>query len=370
MAQELETRTAEFAVIVPTFNEADNVEELIQRLESCLEGENWEVVFVDDDSRDGTVDRLRQIARHKRHVRCLHRIGRRGLASACAEGVMSTSAPYIAVMDADGQHDETILPKMLEVLRSGDADLVIGSRYMSGGSIGTWDASRARISRLASQLSRAVIKQDLTDPMSGFFAIRREAFESSVRKLSNIGFKVLVDVIASSPQPLRVKETPYEFRNRRAGESKLDSQAVWDYLMLLADKLIGHLVPVRFVAFSLVGAMGVFVHFGVLATLYRLVHLPFAVGQAAATLAAITGNFTLNNLLTFRDLRLKGWAWVKGWMFFMLVCSLGALANVGIASYLFTRETAWPLAAVCGIVVGSIWNYAVAAKYTWAGKKR
>jgi dolichol-phosphate mannosyltransferase len=247
---------------------------------------------------------------------------------------------------------------------------VVGSRYTEGGGVGGWNASRAKLSRFATRLSRVVIKQDLSDPMSGFFALRREALELAVRDLSNIGFKILLDLIASSPHPLRLRETPYTFRNRHAGESKLDNQAMWGYVMLLADKLIGHIVPVRLVAFSLVGTVGVLVHFAVLSMLFGVMSIPFRFSQAAATIAAMAGNFALNNALTYRDMRLKGWQWFKGLVSFGLSCSLGALANVGIASYLFRRHTFWAFAALAGIVVGAVWNYAVTAFYTWSKEGR
>ncbi len=356
---------AELTVVVPTFNERDNIAEVVSRLERCLQGRAWEVIFVDDDSADGTATHVREISRHDSRVRCLQRIGRRGLSSACVEGMLASSAPYLAVIDGDCQHDESVLPRMLEFLERGEADVVVGTRYSAGGGIGSWDASRAKMSRFATLLSRTVIKHDLSDPMSGFFALRREVLESSVRDLSSIGFKILLDVIASSPEPLRVKEVPYEFRNRHAGESKLDSQAVWDYFMLLADKLIGGVVPVRFVSFALIGAVGVFVHFAVLTALFRLASQSFTVSQAGAAAVAMVSNFTLNNALTYRDMRLKGWRWVMGLISFTLTCSLGALANVGVASYLFKRNAMWAFSALVGIVVGAVWNYAMTASYTW-----
>ncbi len=366
---QIASQVAEFSVIVPTFNERDNILEVVERLEACLRDEDWEVIFVDDDSPDGTGDRIREIARQNRHVRCLQRIGRRGLSSACVEGMMASSAPYLAVMDADCQHDETLLPRMLEVLRSGQCDVVVGSRYVEGGGIGSWDESRAKMSRLATRLSRAVIKQELSDPMSGFFGLRREALELTVHSLSNLGFKILLDLIASSSRPLRLSEIPYQFRNRHAGESKLDSQAAWEYVMLLADKLVGHLVPVRFVGFALVGMVGVGIHFAVLTVLFGALSLSFTISQTAATLAAMTSNFALNNALTYRDRRLKGWGWLKGWVLFLLACSLGTLANIGIAAYLFGHNTVWALSALAGIVVGAVWNYALTATYTWTKPK-
>jgi len=206
--------------------------------------------------------------------------------------------------------------------------------------------------------------------MSGFFMLRREALEQSVHKLSGVGFKILVDLFASSPRPLSFAELPYEFRSRMAGESKLDTQAAWDYGMLLLDKLIGHIIPVRFVAFSLVGVVGIFVHLGVLGLLFKHLGTDFVASQAVATLAAMTSNFALNNALTYRDRRLTGWRWLRGWLSFSLACSVGAIANVGIASYLFGQDAMWIMAALAGILVGAVWNYAVTMVYTWGKSTR
>jgi len=364
-AMSTDMAVAELAVIVPTFNERENVTELVSRLDQCLRGKAWEVIFVDDDSTDGTAARVREIARQDPRVRCLQRIGRRGLSSACVEGMLATSAPYLAIIDGDCQHDETVLPRMFEILKDGEADVVVGSRYTSGGGIGSWNASRARMSRVATRLSRAVIKNDLSDPMSGFFAMRREVLERAVRDLSSVGFKILLDIIASSPEPPRVKEVPYEFRDRHAGESKMDGQAVWGYLMLLADKFVGGIVPARFISFALIGSVGVVVHLSVLAILFRVMSLPFMVSQAGAAAIAMTSNFTLNNALTYRDMRLRGRLWITGLFSFMLACSFGALANVGTASFLFKRHTFWVVSALAGIVVGTVWNYAMTATYIW-----
>lgn len=361
-----EARAAELTVVVPTFNERDNIPEVITRLKECLCEDTWEVIFVDDDSPDGTAARVRDFAKMDSRVRCIQRIGRRGLSSACIEGMLASSAPYIAIMDADCQHDETVLPAMLELLRGGRADLVVGTRYAAGGGIGTWEASRAKMSRFATSLSRTVIAHDLSDPMSGFFALRREVLDPAVRKLSSIGFKVLLDLIASSPTPLRIEEVPYNFRTRHAGESKLDNQAIWSYLMMLADKFCGGVVPARFLSFAVIGAIGVLVHFAVLSALFRTMSLPFTYCQATAAAVAMASNFTLNNALTYRDMRLRGWRWLKGLVSFTLTCSLGALANVGVASYLFKHNTLWQLSALSGIVVGAVWNYAMTATYIWA----
>jgi dolichol-phosphate mannosyltransferase len=357
--------TAELSVIVPTFNERDNVSEVVSRLDRSLQGEAWEVIFVDDDSPDGTAARIREIAQLDPRVRCIQRIGRRGLSSACVEGMLSSSSPYLAVIDGDCQHDESLLPSMLDLLREGETDVVVGSRYMNGGGIGSWDTSRAKMSQFATSLSRRVIKHDLSDPMSGFFAVRRETMESAVRGLSSVGFKILLDMVASSSGTVRLKEIPYEFRNRHAGESKLDSQAMWSYLMLLADKALKGVIPVQFVGFALVGVFGILVHFAILTTMFRVMLLSFATSQAVAVVIAMASNFALNNALTFRDKRLSGWRWVKGLVSFVLTCSIGAFANVGVASYLFKQHIVWGLSALAGIIVGAVWNYAMTATYIW-----
>jgi len=360
----------ELSIIVPTFNERGNVTEVVQRISRCLLQLSWEVIFVDDDSPDGTADLVREIAAQDSRVRCVQRIGRRGLSSACIEGMLGTSAPYLAVIDADLQHDERLLPRMLETLKQGDVDIVVASRYAAGGDIGDWDASRARISRLATRLSRVLVPAELTDPMSGFFMMRRSVLTASVRKLSAIGFKILTDVFASSPQPLRFRELSYHFRQRNSGESKLDSVIAWDYAMLLLDKSIGRLVPVRFLAFSIVGTLGVAVHFAVLTVLLQWLHRTFVESQATATLFAMTFNFAVNNVLTYRDMRLHGAKWLRGWLSFVLACSIGGLANVGLASSLYRSDHEWVPAAIAGILVGAVWNYVATRIFTWGRKRR
>lgn len=360
-------QAAELAVIIPTFQEVANVTELVRRLQVCLAGQRWEAVFVDDDSTDSTAALIRDLAQTHPNVRCIQRIGRRGLSSACVEGVLSTSAPYVAIMDADLQHDETLLPPMLQRLQSeADLDIVIGSRHVEGGSLGDWDGQRATISRWATRLSHLVLPRTLRDPMSGFFMVRRTVFMDAVRRLSSFGFKLLVDLFASSPRPLRFLELPYRFRARHAGESKLDSQVAWDYLMLLADKVIGRWIPVRFLSFALIGSAGVLVHLAILTLALQFASLKFQAAQTIATFGAMAFNYTTNNRMTYRDRRRKGWRWWSGLLSFIVLCSLGAIANVGMASYLFDQQHHhWVASALSGILVGAVWNYAITSAYTW-----
>jgi len=365
-AQHARGSACEIAVIAPTFNERDNVAELIRLLDTALAGRAWEIVFVDDDSTDGTPEELLAAARADNRVRILRRIGRRGLSTAVVEGVLSTSAPIVAVMDADLQHDERVLPDMIARLEQGDCDIVVGSRYVEGGGVGDWSAQRLSFSRFATQLSRLVVKADLSDPMSGFFLIRREAFDGAVRRLSGQGFKILLDLMASAPAPLRVAETPYTFRNRVHGESKLDSAVLWDFAALLLDKLVGRFVPVRFVMFVFVGGLGVVVHFAVLSLLFQAMSQGFMISQTIAAVVAMTFNFFVNNALTYRDRRLRGAGQLaRGLLSFYAVCSVGLVANIGIANFLFEGAYAWWLSGIAGILVGAVWNYAASAVFTW-----
>jgi dolichol-phosphate mannosyltransferase len=355
----------DLSVVIPTFNERDNIEPLIDSIKAALDGIHWEAIFVDDNSPDGTFERIREFAAYDHRIRVIKRIGRRGLSSACVEGMLSSSARYFAVIDADLQHDERLLPVMMEELKKAEVDIVVASRYADGGDIGDWHETRARMSAFAIRLSRVLVPRELTDPMSGFFMMHRAVFERAVHKLSGIGFKILADLFASSPEPLKFKELPFKFRTRTAGESKLDSVTGWDYGMLLLDKLVGHVIPVRFVAFSIVGAIGVAVHFAVLTIALRLLHTQFVTSQGIAALCTMIFNFALNNVLTYRDSRLRGIKWLRGCASFVLACSIGGFMNLGVSKIVFESQHTVYLAALAGIFVGAIWNYAVTSLLTW-----
>ena len=375
----------ELTVIAPSFNEAENVVPLIEKLTDALDGVHWEVIFVDDDSPDGTSERVREQARLNSRVRCVQRLGRRGLTSACAEAVLASSAPYVAIIDADLQHDETLLPKMLAVLKSGEAEIVIGSRYTEKKLSEGFTRFRQFTSFIATRLAQTILHANLTDPVSGFFMAKREVFEGSIRNLSGIGNKILVDTFASSNRRLKFRDLPYTFRARQHGESKLDTLTVWEYLVLLADKVFGRFIPVRLILFSLVGASGVVVHFAVfwtallsgLAASYSPdAATRFIFAQALATLVAATSNFFLNNILTYRDKRLRGLAIVTGLLSFLAISSVGAVVSVSFAGQVLAwfpeamRQGKYVLsfAALSGIAVSTILNFSATAIFTWRKK--
>lgn len=358
----------EVSVIVPAFNEVSNVELVVAAVSTAMGNMRWEVIFVDDNSPDGTAARVRELAQTDARVRIVQRHGRRGLSSACVEGILSSAAPFIAVMDCDLQHDEALLPKMLSVLKNGKTDLVIGSRYVTGGSFGEWTRGRANASRLATRMATMLTRTPISDPMSGFFMMTRTAFERSLPQLSSVGFKILLDITASAPAPLRILELPYTFRTRQHGESKLDALVLWEYFQLILDKAFGRVIPVRFISFALVGTIGLVIHFAFLSLLYIVLLQPFAVAQTVATIVAISCNFFLNNLLTYRDQRLKGPALLRGWITFNLVCATGAAANVGVADWLFEHRYFWVASAIAGVLVSVVWNYAMSSVFTWRRK--
>ncbi len=355
-------------VVVPVFNEAANVAALVERLDAVLGAKGWEVLFVDDDSPDGTASVARALALRDARVRVIQRIGRRGLSSACIEGMCATAAPLVAVIDGDLQHDETLLPHMAAMLEGDPTlDLVVGSRFAPGGGTGEWDRDRLAKSAFATRLSRRVLKAELSDPMSGFFMIRSDIVRALVPHLSAIGFKLLLDILTASDRRLRFAELPYVFRNRAAGISKLDSVVALEYLIALYDRMFGKWVPVRFALFASVGAAGAVVHLAVLAALFHAAGLMFVPATIAATLAAMTFNFWLNNRLTYRDRRLRGaGALLRGWLSFCAVCSAGAVANVGVAGFTFeVWRGGWAGSALLGILVAAVWNFALSSRFTW-----
>ncbi|WP_428681659.1 glycosyltransferase [Reyranella sp.] len=353
------------SIVVPTFNESQNLPRLVGLLDRAMGEIPWEVVFVDDDSPDGTWQVAKQLAREDARVRCIRRVGRRGLAGACIEGALSCAAPYVAVMDADLQHDETVLPAMVAKLRSDEAEIVIGSRFVGDGSSGDgFSAGRAFASRIATRLAALLIGRRVSDPMSGFFAVKREVFEAVAPRLVPSGFKILVDILASTRGKVRIAEVGYRFRSRQEGRSKFDARAILDFLGLLLHRVTGGTVPVRFLFFTIVGTTGIAIHLIAL-RVGLLAGFSFDTAQSMATVAAMTSNFHVNNLLTYSDMKLRGTAALAGLLKFYIVCGVGALANIGVASWLFDSNESWWIAGIAGVVVGATFNYTMSSIIVW-----
>jgi dolichol-phosphate mannosyltransferase len=356
----------ELTVVVPAFRERENIVPLLAALKEALEGLDWETIVVVDDAFDGTEEVVREQAQRDGRVRCVHRIGRRGLASACIEGMLASSAPYLAVIDADLQHDETLVPRLLATAKAEKADVVVASRYMEGGSTGELAADRVRVSRLASALSRVLCK-GLTDPMSGFFVVRRAFLERVMRRLYGRGFKILLDLIAAAHGEVRISELPYRMRSRQHGESKLGARVIAEFFMLILYHLTGRLLPARFFLFSAVGVTGLAVHFAVLTAMFRATDGAFLASQALATAAAMTSNFFFNNIFTYGDQRLRGRRLWRGLVSFYVACGIGAVINIAVAEWLYLHSAAYWAAGMTGAVVAAIWNFFTTASFTWGG---
>lgn len=355
----------ELTLVVPTFNESANIPVLIERVRRVLAGVAWEVIVVDDNSPDDTAAVVRAIGAADDRVRCIRRVGRRGLSGALLEGMMASQARYVASIDADLQHDETLLYGMLDRLRQGDVDLVVASRYVPGGDAGVFTASRALASRWSSLLAQKLLGVTLTDPMSGFFMLRRDVVERLAPDLSSQGFKLLLDIVATAGGRLRTAELPYVFRDRLHGQSKLDMRVALDYAALVIAKLTNDAVSLRFLLFCFVGSTGVAVHMAALALALAAGTASFTIAQTIATLVAITWNFLLNNSLTYRDQRLTGWRAVAGLARFQAICAVGAISNVGAATWIYDYGPKWWIAGLGGAAMGAVWNYVVSAAFVW-----
>jgi dolichol-phosphate mannosyltransferase len=365
LGEALASARLELAVVVPTFNERSNIPVLLDRLAAVLSGIAYEVIIVDDDSPDETWATVRGIATHQRRVRVIRRVGRRGLASACLEGMMATAAPYIAVMDGDLQHDETILPRMLTAAMTDHLDVVVATRNAAGASMGEFARDRVRLSNLGLKLSHLILHAEVSDPMSGFFLVDRGFIDEVIYDTSGIGFKILLDLLASAKRPVKIAEVPYTFRTREHGESKLDLAVSLEYLYLLLDKLIGQIVPLRFALFALIGAAGVLLHLGTLGILYVQGGATFRLAQIVATGVTMTFNFLLNNLITYRDAQLRGAKLLFGLFTFYFACSLGAAINLSVSEQLLRGGLPWLIAGFAGLVLSSVWNYGVTSVITW-----
>lgn len=356
----------ELSIILPAYNEARNIPLIVDMIADAMGDIPYEIIVVDDDSPDGTAAVTRSIAREKPYVRCVHRINRRGLSGACIEGMMAANAPVVAVMDADMQHDETRLPVMLTEIRKG-ADLVIGSRYVDGGnaSTGFQKKTRAKGSELATALANRITGAYTSDPMSGFFMMTRDLADRSARAISRDGFKILFDIVSRFGSELDIREVPFQFRERKEGESKLGFLVTIQFLGLLASRYTGGWIPVRFLLYGLVGFSGLFVHMATLLFLNGVVGVGFTAAQVTATFAAMTSNFAFNNEVTYAHRKLKGWKFVTGLLTFYAVCGIGALANVSIAIRLFEWNWSTSIAGFAGALMSAVFNYAVTKLVTW-----
>jgi dolichol-phosphate mannosyltransferase len=359
--------TKRLSIVLPTYNERGNVGPILDQLLPLSDHYELEILFVDDDSADGTADAVLELAHRHRCVRLIRRVGRYGLSSAIKEGILDATGELVLVMDSDGQHEPAAVARTVDTLAEQDVDLVIGSRFHAAAEIHGLSAQRERNSTWANAVARFSLPRyrQLTDYMSGFFALRPATCLPYVRKVDVGGFKFLYELLALSHGQLRVAEVPLQFQPRISGESKLDLAVVWDLGVSILHTLLLRSVPRRAISFGLVGVTGIVVQL-VMNHLLMALGLGFEQALPPAVIVAATSNYLINNVLTFRFQRQKGLALVRGLLKFLVVASLPVLANVGVASAFYSlvsRDTF--LAQLVGIVVVFVWNYAASSRFVW-----
>lgn len=350
---------AELCIIAPTYNERDNIAELVERVTAGLEGVEWEMIIVDDDSPDGTAQLARALGQRDPRIRLVRRIHRRGLASACLEGMLASNATYLAVIDADLQHDPLLLREMIDILRTGGSDVVVASRRVAGGSIGEWSAHREAARRLATRAARAVGPAPLSDPMSGYFAIRRDVIDHVAPRLAGVGFKLLLDILLAAPN-LRVRELPLVFGRRERGESKVSPRAIWDYGMMLAEHRVGA-AGGRLGAYLLIATVALIVHAGAFWLFHELYGLGLDGAQLVAGLALCLATYGLQECLSYA--RSGPWRWYLGLLPFLVSRVIGLLAAVLIARWLAGWGFGVSVSAFAGAVALVWWNYDAVYRY-------
>lgn len=355
------------AVVVPTYNERDNIGGVVAGVREALSGERWELLFVDDDSPDRTLDEVERHAARDGRVRRLRRVGRRGLASACIEGVLASTAPYVVVMDGDAQHDPALLPRMLEAARRDGCDLVVASREATAGTEPFRSPLRRYLTRFGNAAARSLARGHTRDPLSGYFLIRRAVFERRVERMYGHGFKILLDLLSATAEPLRVTDLPTRLRPRAAGESKMSFAVALDYALLMAYRLGGGVLSPRFALYCAVGGSGVAVNLAVLEVAYSAVghYIP---AQLAATFVAMTTNYFLNNLITFRDRILRGRALWAGLLTFYGACTLGAIMGIAVGELLHSSGSPVWAAGLAAALASAIWNFVLNDAMTWRSR--
>ena len=358
------------SIVIPTYNEKDNIFKLLEKLKKVLKSINHEIIFVDDNSPDGTSAVIKDCMKKSSKIRLIHRIGRKGLAGAVIEGVFAANADLVAVMDCDLQHDETKLLDMINLFsKNKSLDIVIGSRFTETGEISEKAFSKMR--ELGSKATTLIIKKVLniasTDPLSGFFMVKKESFLKSSENLQTQGFKVLADFLATSGKHIEIKEIGYSFKNRIAGESKMSFITALELIGLVLSQILKGRVSIRFILFCMVGLSGIFVQLLITGLAMLLIN-QFPTSQTLGIIVAMTSNYFLNNTITFQERKLKSLDLIRGLFSFYIICSLGAFANIAVATYIFGFSSNWLISSFVGACFGAVWNFTLTSIFTWKSR--
>ena len=358
------------SIVIPTYNERENISKILEKLRKSLKAIKYEIVFVDDNSPDGTSEEIQVFMKKSQNVHLIRRIGRRGLSGAIIEGIFASKASLVGIMDCDLQHDESKLLEMLALFNKNTSlDVVIGSRFAEDGEISNRAFSKIR--EIGSKTITVVIKKLLninsTDPLSGFFMVKRDSFLSRSNKLQTQGFKVLADFLAVSGHNIEVEEIGYKFKNRVLGESKMSLLTALELISLVLSQIFGGKVSIRFILFCMVGVSGIFVQLLTTGLLFLLAN-GFSTSQTVGIFAAMTSNYFLNNYITFQERRLKSIDLLRGLLSFYLICSLGAFANIAVSTYFFSLSSNWLVSSFIGAIFGAVWNFTLSSIFTWKSK--
>lgn len=360
----------ELSIVIPTFNESENIVVLLDRLVEVLAPLNFEVIVVDDDSPDLTWKFVESYAANNERVRVIRRMDAKGLSSAVTTGMLQANGACIAVMDADLQHDETILPQMARKVLEEGFDVAVGSREAPGGSYGEWSISRKLTSYGAKWLAKLAVGSVAKDPMSGFFAISRDWYLNTVDLVNPSGFKILLEFLVRGDKP-NVVEIGYGFRQRERGETKLNSTVMLEYLLALVDLRFGWLIPNQFVKFAAVGITGSLVNFSGFAFAQAIgISIPLAV--VIGVELAIVWTYFCNNYFTFTPMTFRGRDLLKGFIIYQLVACYGLVVQLSVVEMLLGRYPALAgglltlyLTYMVGVLFAAFGNFMLHTHYTW-----
>ncbi|AXR61824.1 glycosyltransferase [Leptospira mayottensis] len=376
----------QFSLILPTYNEKENLILLLPKLIALFKSKkiDYEIIIVDDDSPDLTWKWFQNKEKEFPSVRLIRRIHEKGLSSAVLTGMASSQGEYLCVMDADLQHDENILPEM--IIKLSFSDIVIGSRRVENGNYGEMSSVRRLISYSATLLAKLLLPLPTTDPMSGFFAMRREVFETTKSKINPRGFKILLEFLGRT-KDLKVSEVGYSFRKRNHGETKLSSSVIKQYLIALFELRFGSFVSIEFIKYGITGFSGVFVNLGgqylynnvlainVVEQIQSAISLPSGAIVFGFELSVLT-NYFLNNIWTFSDRKNVGFLDnTIGFLKFNVISLLGFLIQFSTWFFLVKYfQIYYPdflpywltyMGNIVGILLATATNYFLNRNFTW-----
>jgi len=368
MARDVRRSAVEISVILPTYNEVENIPLIVPRLEAVLQPFSHEILIMDDNSPDGTYELAERLAAENPHIRVVRRLANRGLSPAVAEGFSVAKGQYMLVMDADMQHDETVIPEFVSRFRAG-AELVVGTRKAHGGGIENWSYFRRFLSWGATKAAEVFLPRACSDPMSGYFGVTRSFYNRIAASINPRGFKILLEILARS-RGATIAEVGYTFRPRQHGKSKLTASVALAYLVALYDLRFGRYLPLRFVKYAMVGFSGIFVNALFFWLGRNFLVLRDSQALVMAILLSIASNFFLNNYFTFRDRTLVGFRNVLwGYLKYNFICLGGAFINYAITMNL-KNDFGFNIdfANLLGVAVATFWNYFINLNITWGEK--